>query len=254
VADEPVSALDERVQSEVLSLLGDLQARHDLAVLFVSHDVRTVRQFCDRIAVMYLGEIVERGPAGAIFESPEHPYTEALLESVPRAETAERDRDIDPLAGDVPSPRDPPSGCRFRTRCPKVIPPADLDVDQDVFREVMDVREAVENRDIPLDAVWADAAERAPGTAEPADVPADGGRDASRAAFVDALWEREFDERPTGEVQSVVERAFDALATEDWEAAAEVLEETFESPCETTEPLLGEGEQPVACHLYDDDN
>ncbi|WP_103107894.1 ABC transporter ATP-binding protein [Brevibacillus reuszeri] len=117
VADEPVSALDVSIQSQILNLLKDLQEEFHLTYLFISHDLSVVEHISDKIGVMYLGSLVESGPKESIFANPQHPYTKALLSSVPIPDPrAKRERII--LQGDVPSPVNPPSGCAFHTRCP----------------------------------------------------------------------------------------------------------------------------------------
>jgi oligopeptide/dipeptide ABC transporter ATP-binding protein len=119
ICDEPISALDVSIQAQIINLLKDLQDQLGLSYLFISHDLNVVGYLSDKVAVMYLGHIMEYASAEELFENPAHPYTLALLSAVPVPEPGQR-QEIQSLKGDVPSPLNPPPGCKFQGRCPQV--------------------------------------------------------------------------------------------------------------------------------------
>jgi peptide/nickel transport system ATP-binding protein len=134
VCDEPTSALDVSVQAAILNLLADLQAKERATYLFISHDLGVVRYLSDRIAVLYLGRVMEVGPAETVFAGPHHPYTEALLSAVPSldGQRAERIK----LEGEIPSAANPPGGCVFHTRCPRRLPTGECETTEPPLAEV----------------------------------------------------------------------------------------------------------------------
>ena len=245
IADEPVSALDVSVKAEILSLLADLQRTFDLAVLLISHDMAVVREVCDRVAVMYLGEVVETGPVSTVFADPKHPYTEALLSSVPTPDPRATPAPIE-LDGPVPSPADPPSGCRFHTRCHRVIQPDGLDLDQDAWRGVVRLRERVESGEIDPARVREQAAagDEATTTTE----------EAARAQLRDA-----FDiprQLSSTAAEETLRTGLDQILAGSLEAATATLAETFTSPCAAHEPpsvTHGDAHES-SCLLHVDDD
>ena len=242
VLDEPTSALDVSVQAQILNLLEELQDEFDLTYLLISHDLSVISHICDRVAVMYLGELIEIGPAAAIFAEPKHPYTNALLESVPRASTDERERELQPLSGDVPSPRNPPSGCRFRTRCPAVIQPQNLDIAQETYREVMDFRQQVSSREFSLDLVTPEG-----DVVDPEEATVDD--------FVSIQLDRLFDTSLDSSTKELISQALRLVFAEEWEQAEALLDEHYASRCEREVPeRTGPAQHTVACHLFEEDS
>ncbi len=221
IADEPVSGLDMSVQAQILSLMQDLQDEYGLTYLFITHDLSVIRNVADRVAVMYLGDFVETGSVERLFTEPHHPYTRALLDAVPNPDPDTRG--VEPkLVGDVPSPSDPPSGCKFHTRCPALITPEPFTREE--YREYTELRSDVREESLQTDT-------------DPASV---------RAHY--------FTDRLPPAVARTVEQAVEQAENGNWGEAQSTLAE-YRSPCETDVPKLepiADGQQS-ACHLDGDD-
>jgi peptide/nickel transport system ATP-binding protein len=244
IADEPVSALDVSVQAEILSLMSDLQTAFDLSILLITHDMNVVRDVCDRVAVMYLGEIVEIGQTEEVFVAPQHPYTRALLASVPTLDPDQRGQRAE-LSGDVPDPSNPPAGCRFHTRCPAVIQPEEYAFDQEVWRRVMDLRIALRERTLDIVGL------RERLVAETAKERTDHVSDAQLQTAI----RTEYDiptELSDATAEHVLSTALSDVVAGNTGAADERLGEAFSTVCERQNPSLRETatDHPAACLLH----
>ncbi|WP_459194964.1 ABC transporter ATP-binding protein [Halosimplex sp. J119] len=242
VLDEPVSALDTSVQAKILNLLEDLQDEYDLTYLFIAHDLSAVRHICDRVAVMYLGKIMELGLTEELYTDPANPYTHSLLSAIPEPDpTVEKERIT--LPGTPPSPRDPPTGCQFTTRCPaKIRPETHADLDADTWNSIERFREVIRER-TRIDLSIRNRIRRRTGTF-------------SRFDDIDEAVDDLFDDDVSTEVRSHVEQAAEYVKAGYPDQAREYMSEQFDSVCDTTRPEL----YPVSdtnrlsyCHRHSDE-